>query len=655
MMRFVSLAVSVLPLFAGAADVVLPPDAGPSTRYAAEEYRRFTKGLASDVQTLRLVETTKYGEEGFRLRSADGRTVEVAGGVRGVLYGVYEILERFGDIDFLDKDFTYIPKNGRLRVPKGLDEIGRPAFALRGAAGSDAVADPDYAARVRVTGQWFKLAERHGGNARVFGADLEMHTIYRLFPVKEYPVEKYPDCYARNRLAEEEECDYQPCYSSPFVISVVTSNALACIRKGPKGLFYSIGKKDGAKNYCRCPRCVAIDKEEGSHAGTIVRFVNAVAEGVEKEFPEARLTTLCYTWSRHPTKKTKFRHNVVPYYCTYEADYSDTLEPAKSARNREIAEEMRGWAAMSDAMFLYDYPSGIYNYLAAFPTLHTLQPNMKFYQSCKVKYFALSGCGGREAGEFHSLRGWIIAKLMWNPDRTLESLLDRYLPRYYGAAAPYVREYIDFVHSLERDHEKQPMRLYTSGEWNPESTDENLARTMELWRKAEDAVRDDPVRRPILRREAMTAYYQKFAYMALATSKRPRTKDPAVAAAETNEIRALARELLTRMREQPRAVRLAESPTRNSTLTQAVFDWADVPLDYENLKWRWAASTGGRPYRFEISEDSEFPAERTQKWTKLEEPKLTIPELKPATVYHWRGFDGMGRPDNGHFRTKEVR
>ena len=50
-----------------------------------------------------------------------------------------------------------------------------------------------------------------------------------------------------------------------------------------------------------------MDDEEVSQAGTVVRFVNAIADAVAAEFPDKVIEMLAYQYSRKPPKRTRLR------------------------------------------------------------------------------------------------------------------------------------------------------------------------------------------------------------------------------------------------------------------------------------------------------------------------------------------------------------
>ena len=78
------------------------------------------------------------------------------------------------------------------------------------------------------------------------------------------------------------------------------------IRNDPGASFYGVSQNDWY-NFCTCPDCKALDDAEESHAGTMIAFVNQIAEAVEKEFPNVIIETLAYQCTRKPPKTIRPR------------------------------------------------------------------------------------------------------------------------------------------------------------------------------------------------------------------------------------------------------------------------------------------------------------------------------------------------------------
>ena len=636
--------------------VGVPAGATAAQRYAAEELRDWTFKL-SGVEP-KIVEgegtvTLKAsgipgveGEESFSLKESGGRLV-VEGGKRGLLYGVYELLERYGGVEWLSSWRTVVPENGRLVVPRGLDQRQSPAFMLRRASWFDAMrCSPDFCARCRGNGWGFGLEEKHGGDIHVFGAGLEGHTFYSLFPKKHFPTNEYANCYARNQVRLENPNDLQLCLTNPFVVDVVTSNLLAKIRSDPGACFYSVSKKDGAKNWCRCEKCAAVDAEEGSSAGTLVRFLNAVGERVEKEFPDARLATLVYTWSRRPCVKTKMRRNVVPYFCTYEADYSKPLESSRYPENKVLMDDIAKWGAQSSEMIIWDYVTDFYNYYFTYPNVKVLRPNLRFFRRAGARWLSREqGDSIGAHGDFAELKNWLLSKWMWDPSQPEDELIDRFLRGYYGAAAPYVREYLDGLCSVERDEEKHPMRLYESAEFG-RVPEEFLLRATELWDKALAAVKGDAELEYNVRMGKLPVMYTRLMILRGPHAEKKVKKD----ASRDAEARELAVWVQDTVESSKFAMRFAENTPRHNTLRQCVWDLSGRLVPVKGATWRWTPNRS--PYTFKLSEDESFPDGATRVWKKLVEARVELGDLKPGTTYYWWTSDNMGRHETGHFTTE---
>jgi hypothetical protein len=156
-----------------------------------------------------------------------------------------------------------------------LDETQKPAFALRKPFWFD-MFDGDLAARNKVNGNSMRLSEKHGGHSYRFGGGLgSCHTFNTLCSPDAY-FATHPEYFSEvngKRLKDHT----QLCLSNPDVLRIVTSNVLARIRNDPGASFYGVSQNDWY-NYCTCPACKALDDAQESHAGSMIAFVNQIAE-----------------------------------------------------------------------------------------------------------------------------------------------------------------------------------------------------------------------------------------------------------------------------------------------------------------------------------------------------------------------------------------
>ena len=145
--------------------VFCPPDASKRMLKAADEYATYVERIVgvrpeivsspgSAVVLLEQDESKSLGVDGFRLCAKDGK-LRVTGGQRGVLYGIYEILETYCGVGWFSSWHEVVPTRDELSVPADLDEVQRPAFEVRDALWYDVMSNAEFADRLRINGGSF--------------------------------------------------------------------------------------------------------------------------------------------------------------------------------------------------------------------------------------------------------------------------------------------------------------------------------------------------------------------------------------------------------------------------------------------------------------------------------------------------------------------
>lgn len=520
----------------GAVDrtIVIPAQATAVERHAAEELASFLKQVtdvqlpvATDAGALPpraiLVGNTRHtvgvlkdasfdgrklGEDGFRLAARGPHLVICGSTLRGALYGVYTLLEDYAGCKWYASWCNVIPKRPNVTVPADLDIVQKPAFDMRRTSWYDIVRHPDLAMRLKLTPNGNE--PHYGGNTFRFGGGLgSCHTFNRLLPPEQYAKE-HPEYYSMINGKRRTETT-QLCLTNPDVLRLVTQHVLERIRKDPGAKFYGVSQNDWY-NYCTCPKCAAVDAEEESHAGTNVRFVNAIAEAVEKEFPNVIIETLAYQYTRKPPKITKLRHNVVPCLCSIECDFANSIPNSPYQQNVKFCSDIVGWSKQTSQLYLWDYTVNFHNYPMPFANVLTLQENIKFFRDNGVKDLFEQGDSQGRHGYFAELKGWLLAKWMWNPEADREALLKDFFEGYYGKGAPFVRAIFDETHARQRQWSavaEHPMKIFDNA-FNGALPDEFLRKTADLWSQAIAAVKDDPVRSYNVRMSAFSTDYTLF-------------------------------------------------------------------------------------------------------------------------------------------------
>jgi len=603
-----------------ACSIVRPANASPSQLHAAGELQKYIEEMtgvklpiiADDAPlpaSAILLGNTRHtaqvlgapvdlkdlGDDGFRLRCRPPHLLILGSPVRGTLYGVYETLERHGGCRWYATWHSVIPRLDTWRLPP-FDETQRPAFAMREPFWFN-MFDGDLAARNKANGNSMRLGDPHGGKIR-FGGGLFVHTFNALCPPDEF-FATHPEYFSE--LNGKRVKDHsQLCLTHPEVLRIVTERLLARIRQDPTAKLFSVSQNDWY-NFCTCPACKAIDDREGSPAGTMISFVNQVAEAVEKEFPEVWIETLAYQYTRKPPKTVRPRHNVVPRLCTIECDFSQPLDRSTFDQNRRFVEDIRGWSRITDKLYIWDYTTDFRNYIGPFPNVLALQGNVKFFRDHHVVGLFEQGAYQGRHGDFAELKAWLLAKWLWNPDLPAEPLLADFFKGYYGAAAHLVRRYFDELHSFHNDPSTKPLRIFDDVK-KPVIPDSFYARAVTLWEQAEAAVKDSPAHSYNVRMGAVPVLYARLMRMPAPddikvwVTQNPRQFDV------PPERRNLAAELLARFREAGN-IRISESHDHHQTTLALWTSWTNP-----------APSAAAVPQSQAIAEDRTISLSRRGTW-----------------------------------------
>jgi hypothetical protein len=359
-------------------------------------------------------------EDGFLIKTDSMRLIVAGGNEKGTLYGVYTFLEKYLGCRMYSPTVKIIPKQKRIALAN-INDLQIPVISFR---------DTHY----RVTWHdeytdWHKLDHDENGERKSWG--MWCHTFNALVPPEIY-YDEHPEYYA---MVNGERLPTQLCLTNPKVLEITISNLRKKVAAQPDALYWSVSQNDN-KNFCTCDNCKAIDTREGSPSGSIVHFVNQVAD----EFPDKMISTLAYEYGRHAPKTLKPRENVNIMLCSIEAFRH--LPIAEDPSSADFVRDVEDWSKIAKDIIVWDYVIQFNNLISPFPNLHVLQPNLKFFADHGVN--AMFEQGNREVGgEFAALRAYMISKLMWNPNQNADSIMNDFLNGYYGAAGPVIRQYID--------------------------------------------------------------------------------------------------------------------------------------------------------------------------------------------------------------------
>jgi Domain of unknown function (DUF4838)/Glycosyl hydrolase family 67 N-terminus len=480
----------------------------PAERHAAEELQRFLKEIAGaelpireagalpehailvgrDAEAERLVpgvDWAKLGDEGLVVRTAGPHLLLAGGRPRGTLYAVYSFLEDELGCRWFAPDCSRIPKQRRL-VVHDLHRTFVPPLEYRESYELSAF-DGDWSARNFNNGQSPHLTDAQGGKVIYSGF---VHTFYPLLPPEKH-FAQHPEWYSeRNGKRTCERA--QLCLTNPEVVAAMTEAVRAQLRKHPEAAIISVSQNDW-HGWCECARCKAVDDEEGSHSGTLIRFVNQVAENIEKEFPHVAVDTLAYQYTRKPPLHVRPRPNVIVRLCSIECCFTHPLD--RCPQNRSFVEDIVGWSKLCRRLYIWDYVTNFAHYLLPYPNLNVLEPNIRFFIAHGVRGVFEEGAYQTPGAEMMELRAYMLARLLWNPACGAARTRDEFLDGYYGPAAPPIRRYLRLIHD-KVEHDRIHLRCYVQP-GAPCFTPELIAQAEKLFVEAERLAASQP---DILRR-----------------------------------------------------------------------------------------------------------------------------------------------------------
>jgi len=362
-------------------------------------------------------------EDGFYISNNDGYLRIVGNTGKGTVYGVVTVLEDYFGVRYYAMDACTFNSQKDLTVPRIDAKIDNPDFRFRQTQ-AYSLRDSDYKF-------WHRLEQPN----EVFAANLWVHTFDPLLPSKIYG-KTHPEYYALINGEHRPGWASQWCLTNPEVFEIVANRVDSIFKANPDKHIISISQNDGHDTYCTCENCTRINEYEGSLSGSIIHFVNKLAE----RFPDKEFSTLAYMYSVTPPKHIKPLPNVNIMLCNIECSREVTLQ--ENETGKKFVNDMEGWAKISDNIFVWDYGIDFDSYLSPFPNFHVLQPNMKLFKDNKTTMH-FSQIAGSKGGDFSELRSYLVAKLLWNTSLDTDSLTKEFLNGYYGeSAAPYLYDYI---------------------------------------------------------------------------------------------------------------------------------------------------------------------------------------------------------------------
>ena len=297
------------------------------------------------------------------------------------------------------------------------------------------------------------------------------HSLCYLFPISTYGKEPWcskimPEKNGARKCPLSNETGWQVCFASQEGIDEAVRRITEHLRLHPDEKVYSLAVND-LGGYCECAACRELNggferkseyiKRFVDHSPSYYRWVNAVARGVGREFPDVALGLLAYCGTIDPPP-FELEPNVVPYLCFDIQQLSDPT--SRALRERLLAE----WSKKCSAIGLWDYAFGLPGFAVPreYPDEQGLYFGYKNGLCPKLEGFFTEGMISAVVSE--AKKRYLYYRLAWDATRSAREESDRWCRACVGEeAAEHLIAYYDLWKGFWHSDRLRKTPWYKSG------------------------------------------------------------------------------------------------------------------------------------------------------------------------------------------------
>lgn len=280
-----------------------------------------------------------------------------------------------------------------------------------------------------------KIPPGYGGMAHYPGVQLFVHTFATLAPDASL-LKSHPEYFA---LIGGQRQTGNLCLSNPETVKLVAKKAIAILNRYPDSRFFSVSQNDGDNVLCRCKDCLALSQREGD-AGLMIRFVNQVARLIQAKYPQVKVSTLAYQQTYMPPKTIRPDKNVLIWFATDRHVWANPYFYMTETKKFQTA--LKAWHDIGTEIHIWDYTFGDNNnWLKPAPNFDVIAHNYAFLIKHGISGIFFQDDFQSIGSSRGAMKAWVLAKLAWNPDWSMDDLVRDFTLGYYGAAGPVMQQY----------------------------------------------------------------------------------------------------------------------------------------------------------------------------------------------------------------------
>lgn len=246
------------------------------------------------------------------------------------------------------------------------------------------------------------------------------------------------------------------CISNLGLISAIADQIIDAAKQNPSQMAYSLSPNDGGySNFCTCQACEALDPPDApkismlmfdtvgkserhsiEHASLSDRYVwfwNRVAERVNQTHPDLLFIVDAYSYYQDPPVRERLNPNLVLRYVPSNTDSWD------------------GWKRMG-AKRMYWRPNILLRGLKQSKlTIYADMLAASIHKLADEGMFALDMDSIVGSWSLAGLNHYVAARVMVDPSKPFEDILNEYCQKGFGVAAPAIHDY--FTHAMKMYHD----------------------------------------------------------------------------------------------------------------------------------------------------------------------------------------------------------
>lgn len=451
-----------------------------------------SESITDKAVFLKLDKSLDIMNQGFRLTVNSDAVAISANSLQGITNGIYSFLEEELGCMFVAEEFDYIPQLKTINLSQK-DELNEPDIAWRTVYTYGAIRLNDTAFNKDYLGWHTKLRLNGAGNDDWMNW---CHTSFTYISPDEYFDEhpEYFSLYKGKRVYEQGPVSGQLCWTNEDVYRIISEKVFKEMEENPDIHIWDVSQMDTWINRgvgCQCDNCKAIDDAEGSQMGSLLAFINRLADECKERFPDNYISTLAYNYSVKPPENLVPCDNVIIKLCLMPGDNSTSYAFPANKNAEEAHNVVETWGKIAKHLLIWDYNVNFHNYLMPFPVIGNMVYNNDFYIENNT-YGIFHQMDYDKGGQDARLHTYLYSKLMWDKDIDVEKLAGKYMDVYYGAAAPYIEEYYQAVHDNIQKY-NQGMYIYAKPERYTFGylSDKCLKEYMRIFDEALDAANGD--------------------------------------------------------------------------------------------------------------------------------------------------------------------